>query len=79
MKFMGFSVEDYNRCIEIGISDTKIYKQTGNSIVTTCLYLLFEHLYKAQYDTSYTCIDEGKEVEDKEPSDKDLSYLLNAI
>jgi hypothetical protein len=44
--------------VEVGCSNTAGYKAAGNSIVTDCIKLLFEHLYKAQYDDTYICTDE---------------------
>ena len=55
---MGFTFEDWDKCSDIGISNSAGYKAAGNSIVTDCIKLLFEHLYKAQYDESYICTDE---------------------
>lgn len=55
---MGFTFEDWDKCAAIGISNSAGYKAAGNSIVTNCISLLFEHLYKAQYDESYICTDE---------------------
>ena len=55
---MGFDDVDYENCKAVGMSDTQGYKQSGNSIVTTCISLLIEHLYKAQYDNTYICTDE---------------------
>lgn len=55
---MGFTTEDCDKCSAIGISNSALYKAHGNSIVTDCIKLLFEHLYKAQYDESYICTDE---------------------
>lgn len=55
---MGLSQEDCQKCIDIGISDSQLYKQAGNGIVTNCVELIFEHLYKAQYDESFKCYDE---------------------
>lgn len=55
---MGFKFEDWDKCVAIGASNTAGYKAAGNSIVTNCISLLFEHLYKAQYDESYICTDE---------------------
>ena len=57
-KLMGFTFEDWDKCEVMGISNTAGYKAAGNSIVTDCIKLLFEHLYKAQYDSSYVCSDE---------------------
>lgn len=57
-KLMGFEFEDWDKCVAVGCSNTAGYKAAGNSIVTDCIKLLFEHLYKAQYDESYICTDE---------------------
>jgi DNA (cytosine-5)-methyltransferase 1 len=58
-RLMGFTFEDWDKCEAIGISNSAGYKAAGNSIVTNCISLLFEHLYKAQYDESYICTDEN--------------------
>ena len=58
-RLMGFDDEDYEKCKAVGMSDTQGYKQSGNSIVTTCIKLIAEHLYKAQYDNTYVCYDEN--------------------
>lgn len=55
---MGFTTEDCDKCSAIGISNSALYKAHGNSIAVPCIELLFEHLYKAQYDESYICTDE---------------------
>lgn len=57
-RLMGFDDIDYENCKAVGMSDTQGYKQSGNSIVTNCIALLMEHLYKAQYDNTYVCTDE---------------------
>lgn len=57
-RLMGFDDIDYERCKAVGMSDTQGYKQSGNSICVSCISLLVEHLYKAQYDNTYVCIDE---------------------
>lgn len=57
-RLMGFNDVDYEKCKAVGMSDTQGYKQSGNSIVTTVISLLIEHLYKAQYDDTYICTDE---------------------
>lgn len=54
-RLMGFNDIDYDNCKSVGISDTQIYKQSGNSICVSCIQLLIEHLYKAQYDNMYIC------------------------
>ena len=57
-KLMGFEFADWDKCVAVGISNSAGYKAAGNSIVTNCISLLFEHLYKAQYDDTYICTDE---------------------
>lgn len=57
-RLMGFDDIDYENCKAVGMSDTQGYKQSGNSIVTTCISLLIEHLYKAQCNNTYICTDE---------------------
>ena len=57
-KLMGFEFSDWDKCSAIGISNSAGYKAAGNSIVTNCIALLFEHLYQAQYDETYVCTDE---------------------
>lgn len=58
-KLMGFTSEDCNKCKEVGVSKSQLYKQAGNSIVTNCIRLIWEHIYKSQYDPSYTTYDEN--------------------
>ena len=58
-KLMGLSEEDCANAKNIGIADSQLYKQAGNGIVTNCVELLAEHLYKAQYDNTYKCTDEN--------------------
>lgn len=55
---MGMTAEDAQKCKNVGISKTHIYQTAGNGIVTNCIFLLTEHLYKAQYDNNYECYDE---------------------
>jgi DNA (cytosine-5)-methyltransferase 1 len=65
-RLMGFSDEDHDKCVAVGVSNSQLYRQAGNSIVTNCISLIFEHLYKAQYDSNYRCFDEiflAKELE----------------
>lgn len=46
-RLMGFSDDDFDNCIDAGISDAQLYKQAGNSIVVNVLYDIFNELYKA--------------------------------
>lgn len=57
-KLMGLTFEDCDKAFSIGVANTHLYKQAGNGIITNCCELLAEHLYKAQYDGTYTCKDE---------------------
>ena len=41
---MTFEIEDINKCIEIGISNTQLYKQSGNSIPVNILVEIFRNL-----------------------------------
>lgn len=57
-RLMGFEDKEFEKARAIGMSDTKLYEQAGNSIVTNCVELLFEHLYKAQYEPNMQTTDE---------------------
>lgn len=57
-KLMGFMVEDVTKAKSIGMSESQLYCQAGNSIITNCIAEIMEHLYKAQYNTEYICSDE---------------------
>ena len=57
-RFMGFTFDDCDRAQRMGVSDGKLYEQFGNGIITNCVKLIAQHLYKAQYDNSYICEDE---------------------
>lgn len=58
-KLMGLAEEDCTNAKNIGVADSQLYKQAGNGIVTNCVELLAEHLYKAQYNNTYKCTDEN--------------------
>lgn len=58
-RLMGLTFEDCDKAAKLGVADTHLYKQAGNGIITNCCALLAEHLYKAQYDDTYLCTDEG--------------------
>ena len=57
-RLQSFDDADYDRCKALGMSDSQAYKATGNSICVKCLELVFQHLYKSQYDSDYKCFDE---------------------
>lgn len=46
-RLMGFSDEAFDRAEQAGISNTQLYKQAGNSIVTNVLYYIYKNLYEA--------------------------------
>lgn len=46
-RLMDFSDECFDRAKAAGVSDTQLYKQAGNSIVTAVPYCIFRELYKA--------------------------------
>ena len=54
---MGFDDSAYEMASKV-VSESQLYKQLGNGIITNCCELLAEHLYKAQYDNTYICTDE---------------------
>lgn len=56
-RLMGFRDLDCEAASNIGVADSHLYKEAGNSIITNCVRLLAEHLYKAQYDNTYKCTD----------------------
>lgn len=57
-KLMGLTFEDCDKAADMGVSNSQLYKQAGNGIITNCCELIAEHLYKAQYDNTYICTDE---------------------
>jgi DNA (cytosine-5)-methyltransferase 1 len=57
-RLMGFTDNDIELITNIGIADSQQYKQAGNSIITFCIKLIMEHLYKALYNNTYICTDE---------------------
>lgn len=46
-RLMGFSDKDFEKAKAEGISDSQLYKQAGNSIVTDVLYYIFKELHGA--------------------------------
>lgn len=46
-RLMGFSDAHFEKAKAAGVSNTQLYKQAGNSIVTDVLYYIFKELYKA--------------------------------
>lgn len=58
MMLQAFTTEDVEKCRAVGVSDSQLYKQAGNSITVNVIELLAEHLFKAQYDSAFICTDE---------------------
>ena len=56
---MGLTKEDCMKAANLGISNSALYKIAGNGIVTNCIKLIAEHLFKAQYNPTYVCADEN--------------------
>lgn len=46
-RLMGFSDKNFEAAHNVGISNSQLYKQAGNSIVVDVLYYIFVELYKA--------------------------------
>ena len=59
MRLMSVPDEDIRKVKDIGMSDSQMYKQAGNSLVSNCVELIFEHLFKAQYQDNFKCYDEN--------------------
>lgn len=43
-RLMGFTDEDFEKAQSLGVADSQLYKQAGNSIVTNVLYYIFKNL-----------------------------------
>lgn len=46
-RLMGFSDENFDAAQSVGISNSQLYKQAGNSIVVDVLYYIYRELYIA--------------------------------
>ena len=46
-RLMGFSDQDFDAAKNVGVSNSQLYKQAGNSIVVDVLYYIYVELYKA--------------------------------
>lgn len=58
-RLMGLTSEDCDKASAVGVSNSQLYKIAGNGIITNCVQLLFEHLYKSQYDPEFVTYDEN--------------------
>lgn len=43
-RLMGFKDEDFQKAADSGVSNSQLYKQAGNSIVTNCMFYIFKSL-----------------------------------
>ena len=48
-RLMGFSDDDFYKVQNVDISNSQLYKQAGNSIVTNCLMAIFGEYYKVDW------------------------------
>lgn len=46
-RLMDFSDSDFDKAKAVGMSDTQLYKQAGNSICVGVLYNIYKNLYSA--------------------------------
>ena len=69
-RLMGLNDNDCDKASAVGMTNTQLYKQAGNGIITNCVELLAEYLYKAQYNDSYICTDEKYQKNFLLPADR---------
>lgn len=58
-RLMGFGDEDFQKAVDAGVSNSQLYKQAGNSIVTDVLFYIFKNLLKTEIASVY---EENKEL-----------------
>jgi DNA (cytosine-5)-methyltransferase 1 len=58
-RLMGFADEDFQKAVDAGVSNSQLYKQAGNSIVTDVLFYIFKNLLQAEIAAVY---EEDKEL-----------------
>lgn len=58
-RLMGFKDNDFQKAKDAGVSNSQLYKQAGNSMVTNCLFYIFKNLLQAETATIY---EENKEL-----------------
>ena len=46
-RLMGFQDTDFEKAVSVGVSNSQLYKQAGNSIVVDVLFYIFKELYEA--------------------------------
>lgn len=52
-RLMGFDDASFQKCVDIGISNSQLYKQAGNSIVVNVLECVFRRLFGVNYIAFY--------------------------
>ena len=57
-RLMGMRDEDVEKCRAVGISNSSLYKISGNGLITNAVQFIMEHLYKAVVDSNYQTTDE---------------------
>ena len=60
-RLMGAKDEDFNKVKAIGVSDSQLYRQAGNGLITNCVQFMMEHLYKSIYNCNYDPTDKKME------------------
>lgn len=55
---MSATAEDCQKCRDAGVSNSQLYKQAGNGLISNCVQYLMEHLYKVVYDSNFETTDE---------------------
>lgn len=55
---MGMTSEDCEKCRAVGISDSQLYKQAGNGLISNIVQYIAERAYKTVVDSTYETTDE---------------------
>ena len=55
---MGLTKEDCGKCRDLGVSNTQLYKESGNGLICNIVQYIMEHVYKNNYDNTYKTTDE---------------------
>lgn len=55
---MGATYDDYQKCKDMGVSDSQLYKQAGNGLISNCVQYIMEHMYKILGNNDYETTDE---------------------
>ncbi len=52
-RLMGFKDEDFQKAVDAGVSNSQLYKQAGNSIVSNVLFYIFKNLLQTEISEIY--------------------------